>query len=125
MRPKPTDNNGFTLLEVMIALAIVGGGMMVLLTLGSQSIKTHDRIQNVTRGMLLAQKTMSEIEVKTKAGQMPALGGEQYEEPYDDFRWHGETEDTPIPMVSLVTVTVAWGEEADEQFELTSFLAQK
>ena len=57
------NNQGFSLLEVMIALAIVAIALVSLLGLSNRSILVQDRIQKVSRATLLAQQVMSELEL--------------------------------------------------------------
>lgn len=117
-------NAGFTLLEIMIALAIVAIALVSLLGLANRSIAVQERLQRTTRGTLLAQEKMTEIELAAAAKTLvfePAEG--IFAEPFSDFRWRLEFADTPLPVVTQVTVTVAWGaEERNEAVDLSNFL---
>lgn len=117
-------NSGFTLLEVMIALAIVAIALVSLLGLANRSIAVQERLQRMTRGTLLAQEKMTEIELASEAKTLvyePAEG--VFAEPFSDFRWRMEFADTPLPVVTQVTITVAWGaEERNEAVDLSNFL---
>ena len=119
-----TRNAGFTLLEIMIALAIVAIALVSLLGLANRSIAVQERLQRMTRGTLLAQEKMTEIELAAEANTLvfePAEG--IFAEPFSDFRWRLEFADTPLPVVTQVTVTVAWGaEERNEAVDLSNFL---
>lgn len=119
-----TRNAGFTLLEIMIALAIVAIALVSLLGLANRSIAVQERLQRMTRGTLLAQEKMTEIELAAEAKTLvfePAEG--IFAEPFSDFRWRLEFADTPLPVVTQVTVTVAWGaEERNEAVDLSNFL---
>lgn len=115
---------GFTLLEVMIALAIAGIALVALLSLSNRSIGVNGRLQKITQATLLAQGKMGETESAADRGTL------QYENevgeftpPYDEFRWQISFEDTPLPSVRMVTVKVLWGDEKKNQLvELNSFL---
>lgn len=117
-------NAGFTLLEIMIALAIVAIALVSLLGLANRSIAVQERLQRMTRATLLAQEKMTEIELAAEAKTLvfePAAG--VFAEPFSDFRWRLEFADTPLPVVTQVTVTVAWGaEERNEAVDLSNFL---
>ena len=119
-----TRNAGFTLLEIMIALAIVAIALVSLLGLANRSIAVQERLQRMTRATLLAQEKMTEIELAAEAKTLvfePAAG--VFAEPFSDFRWRLEFADTPLPVVTQVTVTVAWGaEERNEAVDLSNFL---
>ncbi|BCR05985.1 hypothetical protein DESUT3_30540 [Desulfuromonas versatilis] len=118
------NGKGFTLLEVMIALAIAGIALITLLSLGNRSLGTHTRLQKITQATLLAQERMTEIEASAEARTLNyADDAEPFEDPFGEFRWSVHFEDTPIPSVRMVTVKVLWGEEAkNELVELSSFL---
>lgn len=119
-----TGEAAFTLLEVMIALAIVGIALVALLSLNTRSIQVHSRLQKITQATLLAQEKMSETEVlaETKSLAFSADDG-VCEPPFSDYRWQLSFDDTPIASVKMVTVKVLWGEEEkNELVELSSFL---
>ena len=118
------SNRGFTLLEVMIALAIVGIALVSLLSLANRSIAVNTRLQKITQATLLAQQKMSEIEAA--ASQSGAGTTEQngtFDSPFDGYRWEVAYHDTPLQSVQEVVVTVLWGErQKNEMVDLTSFL---
>lgn len=115
---------GFTLLEIMIALAIVSIAMISLLGLANRSIGVHERLQRVTSATLLAQQKMAETEVEARHGTLQTTASEGvFSRPNDQYRWRITYADTPLPNVRLVTVTVLWGEEdRNELVDLTSFV---
>lgn len=115
---------GFSLLEVMIALAIAGIALVSLLSLANRSLAVHDRLQNVTQATLLAQHMMALTEVDAQAG-LEDFTTEQgtFDEPFERYRWRLEYAETPLPSVWMITVTVSWGaEEANETVSLDSFI---
>ena len=121
---KSSQRGGFTLLEIMIALAIVSIAMVSLLSLANRSIGVHDRLQRITAATLLAQRKMAETELSARHGtpQGSELQGE-FDDPYAAYRWQIAYADTPLPSVQMVTVKVLWGdEERNELVDLTSFI---
>ena len=112
---------GFTLLEVVIALMIIATVLVSLLGLQTRTINMSDRQQKVTRATMLAQERMTDIEL---AGAGSARDDEgSFAEPFEQFRWQVEYRPTPLASVREVTVTVAWGDEgSNEDVALTSFL---
>lgn len=116
----PQRAEGFTLLEVMIALAIVATALMALLSLGNRSIGVHDRLQKTTRATLLAQAKMAEFET---SGLPQDSDNGSFAEPFEDFRWRFTLAETPLPSIVEVKVIVVWGKEQNnEAVDLTSFL---
>ena len=117
-------NKGFTLLEVMIALAIVAIALVSLLGLSNRSILVQDKIQKLTRATLLAQQVMSEQELNVGHSRLNWEPQEDdFSEPFAGFRWQVSYQDTLISQVKQVTVIVLWGKaEKNEQVQLVSFL---
>ncbi|PLX85323.1 MAG: hypothetical protein C0617_04425 [Desulfuromonas sp.] len=115
---------GFTLLEAMIALAIISIALVTLLGLGNRSIGVNARLQKITQATLLAQEKMTEIEFEAELGRLDFLEKEDgFEAPFDGYRWRTRYEGTPLTDVKMVTVTVLWGEEKkNEAVDLNSFL---
>ena len=115
---------GFTLLEIMVALAIISVALVALLALGNRSIATHARLQQLTQATLLAQQKLATAEVDARLGRLEQVRQEGvFPEPYTAYRWRLEFADTPLPSIRTITVTVAWGEEdRNESVDLTSFL---
>lgn len=121
------NEQGFTLLEVMIALAIVSIALVSLLSLSNRSISVQGRLQRETQATLLAQHILSREEVlatgKNSNWQEQA---ESFEEPFSAYRWQVSYQDTIIPQVKQVTVAVLWGDaERNEQVSLVSFLENR
>jgi general secretion pathway protein I len=122
MRRAP-QQNGFTLLEVMIALAIISIALISLLSLATSSINVNARLQKITQATLLAQEKMTDVEAKIrKSNTEPPDEEGEFNEPFVEFRWRTVFEETPFPPLRMVTVIVAWGEEAqNEAVQISSF----
>jgi general secretion pathway protein I len=121
---KGSDVRGFSLLETMIALAIIGIALVTLLGLGNRSINISGRLQKITQATLLAQEKMTEIELTAQAGDLDLQNEEGgFDAPFEIFSWRTDFEETPLAAVRMVTVTVLWGDESkNELVELTSFV---
>lgn len=117
--------DGFTLLEVMIALAVVAIALVTLLGLSNRTVLVHERIQKLTRATLLAQQLMAEQEVQLAGtGTVDEEREGVFEEPFAGFSWRIYYENTMIPQVRQIHVQVSWGRaQHNEQVELISFVA--
>lgn len=117
-------NKGFSLLEVMIALAIVAIALVSLLGLSNRSIMAQDKVQRLTQATLLAQQLMSEEELDVGKKRLNWEDREDaFAEPFETFRWQISYQETLISRVKQVTVRVLWGSpDKNEQVTLVSFL---
>ena len=117
--------SGFTLIEVMIALAIVATALVALIGLHHQSLQSVIRGKDLTRAALLAQRIMSDSELE----RFPAIGDRVgdfqsfYPNQYPNFRWRRRVEGTSVfPDVRKVTVQVFYGPDFRRKFEVVEFL---
>jgi general secretion pathway protein I len=109
----PAGAAGFTLLEVMVALAIVAIALVPLLRLHLLSLDATIRAQDLTTAVLLAQGQMSLLPAFPEPGdEQGAFEGQDLAK----FRWHRvitEQElvlDATAQLVQLrqIEVTVSW-----------------
>lgn len=122
MKPTPKDS-GFTLLEVMVALSIVGIALVVMLGLAQRSILVNSRLQQMTRATLLAKQKMAEIENGISSGLDQNKG--DFAEPNRAFSWRKVTTPTPISGIAQIDLSVIWGDELDNELvTLTSFIKE-
>ncbi len=97
---------GFTLIEVLLALAIFS-----LVIVGSiQSINDHVRsekyAEDITRATMLAQNLIEEIRY-SGAWQEEALEGE-FEDENMGFSWNYEIIETEVENLFLLNVEITW-----------------
>lgn len=123
-RVKPSRAAGFSLLEVLIALAIVSISLVALMALNNRAIDVHQRLRKITQATLLAQHKMAEVE---NADQSARQTGEKSEgffaEPFSNYGWRLAYSATELTGVRMVTVTVYWGEEENNaSVDITSFI---
>jgi general secretion pathway protein I len=114
---------GFTLLEVMLAVVIVGTAFVACLSLANQCIHTQGRVEHITTATMLAKHKMSELEAQARtrsAGESERSG--TYEDPYSIYAWGVEYLPTPLEGVEQVQVSVRWGDEdKNEEVVIDSF----
>ncbi len=77
--PKPR-NPGFTLIEVLGAVAILGIWYVMLSVLAMQGMQTVGESQRRLAASLLADEALAEIELRTAQGQSIEIGNEEKEE---------------------------------------------
>ncbi|WP_043308290.1 type II secretion system minor pseudopilin GspI [Pseudomonas sp. ML96] len=97
---------GFTLLEVLVALAIFAVVAASVLSASARTLKTAARLEEKTFATWLADNRLQELQL---ADAPPSEGREQGEETYAGRRWLWQTEvqTTSEPEMLRATVRVA------------------
>jgi general secretion pathway protein I len=98
------QHRGFTLMEVMIAMAILAIALVTVFQSQSQSISMAGSSRFLTTASLLAQSKMVEIE----AVDMKDVKGENgdFGEGVPDYVWRVEVKDTEMENVKKIELTV-------------------
>lgn len=87
------SNSGFTLLEIMVAVAILSISLVALLTFQGNTMITSGRAERITEATMLARMRMAEaeldIENQQKRGEFPEEKAEDgnFEEPFEKYKW--------------------------------------
>ena len=118
-RKKP--NMGFTLIELMVALAVLAIGMTAVL---------HSTSQAGHAGIFLKQKTIAHWVASNQAAELsinkewPRPGITTGTETMANQTWHWETEvrNTGVPELRLVTIRVSLDDE--EKASLITFVGR-
>ena len=111
---KNLSNKGFTLLEVMIAVAIIAIALTTLLGSQSQSVSFANSAKFETMAALLAQSKMSEIGMQEKKTLSSESG--DFGDDYPGYAWEVTVGDISIEGVDNISdylkqvdLTVTWG----------------
>ena len=115
---------GFTLFEVLVALAVIGISLVLILESFSLSAKISNESKNISLATLLANDKMVEIETEG----FPETGEEEgiFEPPYSGFKWIKSIEDLEIEGMRKAVVAVYWKEEGqNEGVTLVAFIAER
>jgi len=93
-RFKIHETSGFTLLEVMIATAIIAIALVAALGSQSQSVSLANEAKFATTVAFLAQRKMAELEVKDVKDLMSDAG--DFDEDFPGYRWESEVDDASL-----------------------------
>ena len=97
--------DGFTLLEVMIAMAILAIALVAVYQSQSQSLSMASDSRFLTTASLLAQGRMTEIDAATSL-PLPAGNGD-FGDAFPDYKWEVEISDVEeIPLLKRIVLTV-------------------
>jgi general secretion pathway protein I len=96
--------NGFTLMEVMIAMAILAIALVAVFQLQSQSISMSTESRFMTTAALLAQSKMVEVEAGSSLVNHKDDG--DFGPDYSQYTWHLEVGDTQLSQFKKIEVTV-------------------
>ncbi|MDO8493757.1 MAG: prepilin-type N-terminal cleavage/methylation domain-containing protein [Deltaproteobacteria bacterium] len=106
LRPPRNDNDrGFSLLEVMVAVAILSISFMALINFQSQTTFRIVRAENITKATFLAREKMADqiLNLEKEMQQQRVFPEDreengQFEEPYERFSWEWRVRKVEIPM---------------------------
>ena len=115
--------HGFTLLEVMFALSLIGISLTVLLASQSQGLSLANEAKFHTTASLLAQQRMAEIEMENINDIVSASG--DFGEDYPGYQWElnvdkatlPDLSDTDIPFVKL-DLKIYFGEKGKYRYDI-------
>jgi general secretion pathway protein I len=119
-----TRARGFTLIEVLIALAVVALALLALTRAATVQVRSFDGLQERTLAGWVAANTLTETRL---ASAFPATGrsegrtrlGER------DWRWTREVEATPDPAIRRIDIRVFAGEAREPSATLSGFAGQE
>ena len=93
-------NRGFSLLEIIVAIAILGSAFTVLLTAHATALRREAAARRLMTATLLARKLLTEVEV----GGVPELGSEAQEagEAFPGYAWERHVEPAALPFGEMI-----------------------
>lgn len=126
-RPRPLRAAGFTLVEVMVALAVVAIAVPALLFTLDQQIDGTAYLRDRSLAQIVASNRMSELRLALRGGQRRLQGSLSGSETLAsrDWYWQIRTTATQVPNFSRVEVLVRDrdDERATPLYTLVAFLA--
>jgi general secretion pathway protein I len=124
---KNKKHSGFTLLEVMVAMAIMAITLMAVLDSQSASISRVSEAKFSTTAPFLAQKKMAEIEI-LKPGDLDSDSGD-FGNDYPGYSWELTVQNASFDAPENVTdhlkqidLEVSWGEDELYSYGLRQYL---
>jgi len=115
------SRKGFTLIEVLIAVAILGITFLWLLKAAHQSIDMASRSRFITTATLLAQRHIADV-TGDKA-RLPGKDEGDFGEDFPGYRYTEEIEPTPLEGYYKYTLTISWGKKGDLETDFIAFLS--
>ena len=122
-KTRNTAEHGFTLLEVIVAVAIMGASLAILLGAVNRNLVLASQSKNQSIAYTLAQQKLAEIEMQG----YPEVGQEQgvFEE-YPGFNWYVNVLPYDIEQlgteIRIVMVDIAW-DEGNQVFKVATAIS--
>ena len=113
-----TANNrsGFTLLEVLIAMAIMMVAFASIMMVQSSSIQSSIKAKNLNIVSMLARNKLVESELEWEGKRFSELDKEkegEFKEPFQDFKWKREIKEVKFPTLDLSGAAAGGDTEAN------------
>lgn len=123
IHPVSALNAGFTLLEVMIALAVFAISAIALLSGTNQGVSQSLYLEEKSYALWIAENTLTELRLKP---EWPALGKDSNQVNQFNRTWHIETEvtDTGEQFLRRIEVTVIRSEDNKVMSSLRGYIGQ-
>jgi len=96
---------GFTLLEIMISLAIIGGLLVTVIYTLNYHLSLAERQEFQTTATMLSKNKLAEAE------KNPVASKGEFPEPYSGYSYSTQISESPYPGISLLSVSVSRGDE--------------
>ena len=112
------NNQGFTLIEVIIAMAIFTLSFLVLIDSQNITIRNNAKTRRITLATLLAQNKMAEFILKYQGkslGEIPEQEDGQFEGEYATYRWEESSRGFNYDLSFLLELAQGGQEQSEEQ----------
>jgi prepilin-type N-terminal cleavage/methylation domain-containing protein len=119
----PARRSGFTLLEVIIAVAIIGSSLAILLGAVNKNLVLASQSKNISIASFLAQRKLGEVEIEG----FPEIGNQEgvFEE-QPEFGWYLSVQPYNIEQlgteIRIVILTITW-DEGNREFTVATAIS--
>lgn len=120
-----TGNNGFTLVEVMVAVAVLFIGIGGVLRAYVVSVDAIRNSQNYLAAVYLAKEKLNEFKGRELEQNGISVGTEagNFSKPYDSLKWESETKPSDIADCNLLQVKVLTDQsDSAKEFSLFAYV---
>ncbi len=103
LRWKGLRTDGFTLLEVMIALAIMLIAFSSIVAIQSSAMNSALKARQIDEVSVLARNAMIQTEVEISGKKFEDIAGElsgQFDDPFQDYSWTRKIKEVKLPNLS-------------------------
>ncbi|GBC64064.1 prepilin-type cleavage/methylation domain-contai ning protein [Desulfonema ishimotonii] len=90
-RPEKSPCGGFTLLEVIVAVSIIGIVLVAVFRMQSQTILMNQKARFYTLAPLLAQQALAKVSIRAEKGEISGSG--DFGEELPGYAWQASGED--------------------------------
>lgn len=98
------NNRGFSLIEIVIALAILAFSVTALVSFHARGYVNDGKARRLSNAVLLARVKMAElklnVEKEVAKGSFPEESSEngEFDKPFEDYKWSSEVRRVELPM---------------------------
>ena len=116
-------NQGFTLLEVMVALAIVAFSLTAVAASMGQMIDTANAMRERTYASWIAQNEIAEMRLANVIPEVTSTSGE-VDYAGTEWAWRAEVSETGVENLFRVDVTVSYAGSSDGIRTVSGFIGE-
>lgn len=99
-----SKNEGFTLIEVLISLALLSIAITATMTFTEQNQDNLTQINSQDTATILAQKKMFELEQAGLTADISRTGS--FGREYSDYQWQASVNPAPLPRTYILTLKI-------------------
>ena len=115
------NNKGFTLIEVLLALAVISISLTALMRATAQDVSYMQRIKDRSIAHLVAMNGVSMIQLGLIESKVGTEGTQSTTMLSQKWYWRHKLQATPQPLVKQIIITVSQNQSGPFQHPLTAF----